>query len=233
MKFSDLPLDSQSDPICPACGGKRLNVVWPVKGMLECNEVFVDEDQWFTHIDELGVPDEQIEVWCAKCGDVDGVDQSLVWVYAVECRDGHVYGGSTTDLINRLTNHVVANGSKMTRKHGGVYDILYLRQVWVPTSVIAQGTKAVNDWLVSTEKSLEQWARRHTRDELRQMCGQNAYIEDVLQPAITADIGYRVQMGKPPFNNSGRSRLPLFTWFNSGCDLSGQPSVGPFPVRWL
>ncbi len=43
---------------------------------------------------------------------------SVWWVYILECRDGSLYTGITTDVARRLSEHEAGNGARYTRGRG-------------------------------------------------------------------------------------------------------------------
>lgn len=42
---------------------------------------------------------------------------SVWFVYMIECRDGSLYTGITTDVCRRLQQHVAGKGARYTRSH--------------------------------------------------------------------------------------------------------------------
>ena len=46
------------------------------------------------------------------------------YVYIIECKDGTLYTGVTTDVTRRFNEHATAQGAKYTRTHG-VSKLLY------------------------------------------------------------------------------------------------------------
>lgn len=45
---------------------------------------------------------------------------SAYFVYILECADGSLYTGITTDLVRRLEEHKAGTASRYTRAHGAV-----------------------------------------------------------------------------------------------------------------
>lgn len=49
-----------------------------------------------------------------------GNDESLWWVYLVECRDGSLYCGISNDVDRRVKAHNAGRGARYTRSRGQV-----------------------------------------------------------------------------------------------------------------
>ncbi len=51
----------------------------------------------------------------------------MYWVYILECADGSLYTGVTTDVRRRFAEHLKGDGAKYTRSHRAVR-IVYRRR---------------------------------------------------------------------------------------------------------
>ncbi len=66
-------------------------------------------------------------------------DQGSCWTYIVECRDGSLYTGWTTDLYNRIEKHNKGQGAKYTKSRRPVR-LVYTKEHKTKREAIKQET---------------------------------------------------------------------------------------------